>query len=218
MDVKICGLRDEAMIRVAAEAGATWIGFVLFERSPRNILEQGPNELDTLKSLSSYAKSQGVKSAVLLVDPAPELITKLLDIFTVDALQLHGTESPDFVAATRHAAAGKTEVWKAMSVSSTEVVDALGAWEVDRLLLDAPPPESATRPGGNGDVFDWSLLKQAKIAVPWFLAGGLTPDNVKAAIAATRAPGVDVSTGVERARGVKDEQLIRAFVAAALSA
>lgn len=218
MDVKICGLRDEAMIRVAAEAGATWVGFVLFERSPRNILGQGTNALDKLKSLSSYAKSQGVKSAVLLVDPAPDLITKLLDIYTVDALQLHGTESPDFAAATKHAAAGRTEVWKAMSVSSADVVESLGAWEVDRLLLDAPPPDSATRPGGNGDVFDWSLLKHARISVPWFLAGGLTPANVRTAIAATRAPAVDVSTGVERARGVKDEQLIRAFVAAALSA
>lgn len=218
MDIKICGLRDETMIRVASEAGATWVGFVLFERSPRNILDDGDDALGSLKRLSARAKSQGLKSAVLLVDADRILIDALLPMDTVDALQLHGAETPSEVAAVHRAANGRTEIWKAMSVSTPEIVQTLGAWQVDRLLLDAPPPEDADRPGGNGDVFDWTLLRGAKIPVPWFLAGGLTPENVAEAIAATGAPGVDVSTGVEKIRGVKDEERIREFVAAARSA
>lgn len=220
--VKICGLKDTAHIRAAAEAGADWVGFVLFPKSPRNILGEGEGEgeeaLDEVISLSEFAQDLGLLSVVLLVDPDEDLFDDVLHEVEPDAIQLHGKEHPDQVLRWWRDCSGICELWRAVGVSNEEDLEALDQWRVDRLLIDAKPPEDADRPGGNGEPWNWSLLEGFEPGVPWILAGGLTPDTVEAAITATGATAVDVSSGVERAPGLKDEDLIRAFIDAAKSA
>ncbi|MGC6500051.1 MAG: phosphoribosylanthranilate isomerase [Henriciella sp.] len=210
--VKICGLRDTSHVRIAAEAGADWIGFVLYEPSPRNILASGPHALEPLVDLAEFAQGLGTACVALMVDPHPELVESVAALGLLNAIQLHGCETPDQVGHLRRLAGGRCEMWKALRIKDEDDLEALGAWPVDRLLLDAAPSVSSTIPGGNGEPFDWGLLDGVEMPGPWLLAGGLTPDNVVAAIAATGAPAVDVSSGVERVRGVKDEDLIRAFI------
>lgn len=215
--VKICGLKDTAHIRAAAEAGADWVGFVLFSKSPRNVLGEGEDELDEVIGLSEFAQELGLLSVMLLVDPDEYLFEDVLHDVEPDAIQLHGKESPEQVVRWWRDCAGICELWKAVSVGNENDLEALDQWRVDRLLIDAAPPEDADNPGGNGETMDWSLLEGFEPGVPWILAGGLTPDNVEAAITATGATAVDVSSGVEQARGIKDEDLIRAFIDAAKS-
>lgn len=216
--VKICGLKDSAHIRAAAEAGADWVGFVLFPKSPRNILGDGEDAFEDVCALSDFAQDLGLQSVVLLVDPDEELFDDVLHEVEPDAIQLHGKESPDQVLRWWRDCAGICELWRAIGVSTEDDLEALDQWRVDRLLIDAKPPEEADRPGGHGVTMDWSLLEGFDPGVPWLLAGGLTPDNVEAAITATGATAVDVSSGVESAPGLKDEDLIRAFIDAAKSA
>ena len=216
--VKICGLKDTAHIRAAAEAGADWVGFVLFPGSPRNLLGEGEEALDEVSALSDFAQDLGLLSVILLVDPDEDLFDDVLHEVEPDAIQLHGKESPDQVLRWWRDCAGICELWRAIGVSNEDDLDALDQWRCDRLLIDAKPPEDANLPGGNGETMDWSLLEGFDPGVPWLLAGGLTPANVEAAITATDAAAVDVSSGVERTRGVKDEDLIRAFIDAAKSA
>lgn len=216
--VKICGLKDTAHIRAAAEAGADWVGFVLFAKSPRNVMGVGEDALDEAADLSDFAQDIGLRSVILLVDPDEDLFDDVLHEIEPDAIQLHGRESPDQVLRWWRDCAGTCELWKAVGVSSEADLEDLDQWRVDRLLIDAKPPEDADRPGGNGEAMDWTLLEDFDPGIPWLLAGGLTPDNVADAIAATDAPAVDVSSGVERAPGLKDEDLIRAFIDAAKSA
>ncbi len=216
--VKICGLKDTAHIRAAAEAGADWVGFVLFPKSPRNILGDGEDGLDDVIDLCEFAQDLGLLSVILLVDPDEDLFEEILHDVEPDAIQLHGNESPEQVVRWWRDCAGICELWKAVSVSNENDLEELDRWRVDRLLIDAAPPVDADAPGGNGETVDWSLLEGFEPDVPWLLAGGLTPENVEAAIAATGAAAVDVSSGVERERGVKDENLIRAFIDAAKSA
>lgn len=216
--VKICGLKDTAHIRAAAEAGADWVGFVLFPKSPRNLLGEGEDGLDEVIDLSEFAQELGLLSVILLVDPDEDLFEDVLHNVEPDAIQLHGKESPEQVVRWWHDCAGICELWKAVSVANEDDLEELDQWRVDRLLVDAAAPEDADNPGGNGETMDWSLLDGFDPGVPWLLAGGLTPTNVEAAIHATNAAAVDVSSGVERARGVKDENLIRAFIDAAKSA
>ncbi len=213
--VKICGLSDTSTVRVAAEAGADWIGIVLFEKSPRNVLGHGADALDEAAELSAFAQDLGIASVALLVDPDPDLFERVLHDVSPNAIQLHGRETPKDVMRWWRDCDGMCELWKAVGVSGAHDLETLDQWRVDRLLIDAKPPEGADRPGGNGTVMDWSILDGFAPDVPWLLAGGLTSENVGAAISATGAPGVDVSSGVERARGVKDEDLIRAFIDAA---
>lgn len=216
--VKICGLKDTAHIRAAAEAGADWVGFVLFPKSPRNILGEGEDGLDEVCGLSEFAQDLGLRSVVLLIDPDEDLFDDVLHEVEPDAIQLHGKESPDQVLRWWRDCSGICELWRAIGVSTEDDLETLDQWRVDCLLIDAKPPENADRPGGNGEAMDWSLLEGFEPGVPWILAGGLTPENVETAITATGASAVDVSSGVESAPGLKDEDLIRAFIDAAKSA
>lgn len=216
--VKICGLKDTAHIRAAAEAGADWVGFVLFQKSPRNLLGEGEDALEDVIGLSTFAQDLGLLSVILLVDPDEDLFEDVLHDVEPDAIQLHGQETPEQVVRWWRDCAGICELWKAVGVSSESDLEELDQWRVDRLLVDAKPPEDADRPGGNGDPLDWTILEDFEPGVPWILAGGLTADNVESAVAATGATAVDVSSGIERAPGIKDEDLIRAFIDAAKSA
>jgi len=217
-EVKICGLKDTVHIRAAAEAGAEWVGFVLVPKSPRNLLGEGEDALEDVTSLSEFAQDLGLRSVVLLVDPGEDFFEDVLHEIEPDAIQLHGKESPDQVLRWWRDCSGICELWKSVGVSNEDDLDALDQWRVDRFLIDAKPDDATDLPGGNGEPFDWSLLEGFDPGVPWLLAGGLTPENVEEAIHATDAPAVDVSSGVERTRGVKDEELIRAFIDAAKSA
>lgn len=216
--VKICGLKDTAHIRAAAEAGADWVGFVLYPKSPRNVLGEGADAFEDVIGLSKFAQDLGLLSVVLLVDPDEDFFDDVLHDIEPDAIQLHGKESPDQVLRWWRDCTGICELWRAISVASEDDLEMLDQWRADRLLIDAQPPEDSDRPGGNGETIDWSLLDGFEPDVAWILAGGLTPDNVEEAVTATGATAVDVSSGVERAPGVKDEDLIRAFIDAAKSA
>ncbi|HEY1931630.1 MAG TPA: phosphoribosylanthranilate isomerase [Acetobacteraceae bacterium] len=203
--VKICGLNSPAAFDAAIEAGADWVGFVFFPPSPRFVT---PAQAAAL----SERHPGGPPRVGLFVDPTESAIADVLAKFRLDVLQLYG---PVDAAALRERF-GVT-IWRAVGIDTAADLprDAGGA---DALLLEAKPPPDATRPGGNAAVFDWSLLRGWSPPVPWLLAGGLTPDNVADAIRATGATAVDVSSGVERGRGVKDPALIRAFIANAHAA
>jgi phosphoribosylanthranilate isomerase len=210
--VKICGLRDAAGFDAAAEAGADLVGFVFFPPSPRAVTAAQAAAL-------SSRRAGGPLRVGLFVDPDDTTLAATLATVPLDILQLHGAEDPERVMAIRRRFG--VAVMKAVGVATrAEVAAAVAAFGgvADRLLFDAKPPPPGTPgalPGGNAAAFDWSVMAGAAVPVPWLLAGGLTPENVGTAIAASDALGVDVSSGVERARGVKDPALIRAFVAAA---
>ncbi len=215
-DVKICGLTDPSMVRAAAEAGADWAGFVLYPKSPRNVLATGPDALQALQELSAFAQELGVRSVALMVDPDEDLFERVLHDVAPDAIQLHGNETPKQVQRFWRDASGICEVWKAIGVSDRSDFEIVAGYtELDRVLLDARAPQGADLPGGNGEALNWAMLDGFESEAPWFLAGGLSAGNVAEAIAVTGARAVDVSSGVERARGVKDEDLIRAFIDAA---
>jgi len=204
--IKICGINDEAAFDTAIEAGADWIGFVFFPPSPRYVTPAAAARL-------SARHPAGPARVGLFVDPTPEAIQAALHALPLDILQLYGCL--DDLASLR--AQFGLPVWRAIGVETVSdlPVDNRGA---DALLLEAKPPPLATRPGGNAMSFDWSLLKGWTAPTRWVLAGGLTPENVMEAIRATGAEAVDVSSGVERRRGVKDPALIRAFIANARDA
>ncbi|EHL95380.1 N-(5'phosphoribosyl)anthranilate isomerase [Acetobacteraceae bacterium AT-5844] len=210
MEVKICGIKDADATDTACEAGAAMLGFVFYPPSPRAIGAEWAGAL-----ISRIPA--GIVPVGLFVDADDDTIQRVLELAPLKLLQLHGKESPERCAAVR--ARFGLPVMKALGIATEADLALLEAYApvVDRFLLDAKPPEGATLPGGNAAIFDWSLLAGCAIPRPWLLAGGLTPGNVAAAIRATGAPGVDVSSGVERARGVKDPELIRAFAAAALA-
>ncbi|MGF1446770.1 MAG: phosphoribosylanthranilate isomerase [Pikeienuella sp.] len=205
--VKICGIADAPGARAAVEAGAAYLGFVLFPPSPRNIAPE---------NLSKIAAElpPGVVKVALVVDPDEALIAQL-ETLPVDMVQLHGRETPERVAQVKRRLG--LPVMKAIGIREPADLAAIGqyAGAADQLLVDAKPPKGATRPGGNAVAFDWTLLQGVKWPVPWLLAGGLTPQTVGRAIGVTGARQVDVSSGVERAPGVKDPTQIAAFIAAA---
>lgn len=204
--IKICGLTDSAALTAACDAGADFVGFVNFAKSPRHL------ELAAMADLAAMAPPQ--KRVVLLVDPDDDLTDAVIASISPFALQLHGSETPARVAALK-TRIPDVEIWKALPVADPADISAADAYRADRALFDAKPPQNADRPGGWGDTFDWSFLDGANVRTPWLLAGGLNPDNVAEAIRATDAPGVDVSSGVERAPGVKDPKMIEDFIAAA---
>ncbi|MFN7163518.1 MAG: phosphoribosylanthranilate isomerase [Hyphomonas sp.] len=202
--VKICGLRDPDLVAFAAREGADWIGF-MFPVSPRQVTLAAARTL-----LLSVGKA--VPVAVLL-DP-DDAEVRAVAALGFPVLQLHGSETPERVAQIK--AMTGAEVWKVLGVRSAgDLARAAAYGAADRLLLDAAPPEGADRAGGHGAAFDWTLLKDWAAPKPWILAGGLTPENVADAIRQTAAPSVDVSSGVERIRGLKDRELVRAFLRAA---
>lgn len=204
VEAKICGLSTSETVDAAVHAGARWVGFVTFPRSPRHI-----ESLDLLKSLGGRVP-KGVGRVGLFVDPDDALIDARVGTGVIDMLQLHGSETPERAVALK-ARTGK-QVMKAIKVASpSDVGRAIAAYAgvVDYLMFDAA---DGTLPGGNAKSFDWTFLSGAKVPVPWMLAGGLTPDNVTEAVRVTGAPIVDVSSGVESSRGVKSIELIRAFL------
>lgn len=206
--VKICGLRDAATMDAATVAGASYLGFVFFPKSPRNV---SIAEAATLAA----AVPPGIAKTALVVDADDATLDAILAEVPLDVLQLHGTETPERVVALR--ARYGLPVMKAVGVADATDLAALETYGkvADQLLVDAKPPKEANLPGGNGLSFDWQLIAGRRWPVPWMLAGGLTPDNVAEAIRLTGAAQVDVSSGVESAPGVKDADLIAAFCAAA---
>lgn len=206
--VKICGLRDQTNIDAAAAAGARYIGFVFFERSPRAVTFEQAAAL-------AVAAPVGLAKVGLVVNPDDAFLTDLLNVVPLDMIQLHGSETPARVAEVRQKFG--LPVMKAVGVADASDLAQLGAYEAvaDQILLDAKPPRDATLPGGNGHTFDWGLIAGRLWTKPWMLAGGLTVDNVGTAIARTGVKQIDLSSGVESAPGVKDPALIAQFVAAA---
>ncbi|MGA3401362.1 MAG: phosphoribosylanthranilate isomerase [Acetobacteraceae bacterium] len=203
--VKICGINDPAAFDTAVAAGAAYVGFAFFPPSPRYVT---PAQAAAL----SARHPGGPLRVGLFVDPTAEAIAAALDAVRLDVLQLYGrVDFPGFRARFG------LPLWRAIGIDTAADLPR-EAGDADALLLEAKPPPAATRPGGNAARFDWSLLRDWTAPGPWILAGGLTPDNVAEAIRATGATLVDVSSGVERARGVKDPALIRAFIANARAA
>jgi len=187
------------------------LGFVFFAGSPRNV------SIAHAKTFAARARGRAGIVA-LTVDPEDAFLRGIVEGFAPDMIQLHGSEPTDRVAAIR--ATFGLPVMKALPVSGRGDLDRVDRYAevADRILFDARPPKDASRPGGHGVPFDWHLLEDLRLGVPYMLSGGLTPDNVAQALAVTGAPGVDVSSGVERAPGVKDPAKIRAFVKAARAA
>lgn len=210
LDIKICGLKTKEAVAAALEGGATHVGFIFFPKSPRNV---SPAEAGRLREL---ARGKALAVAVT-VDADDAALETIVTTMRPDMLQLHGKESPLRVSQVREKFG--LPVIKALSVREAADLEAVGAYLgiADRLLLDAKPPAGAELPGGNGVSFDWTLLKELPAGVDYLLSGGLDADNVAEAIRIGSPPGLDVSSGVERAPGVKDPALIRAFLIAATS-
>lgn len=202
--VKICGIKDPDILETAITAGADMVGFVHFMRSPRHAT------IEEIGDLISAARGR-VQTCVLLVNPDNSCVAEVAALGP-DFIQLHGPETPHRVETIR-AEAG-VEIIKALPIGTAEDVAHVADFVeiADRILLDAKPPKGADRPGGLGTAFDWNLLKALDPSIPFMLSGGLTPDNVAEAVRAVRPYGVDASSGMETAPGVKDKRLIEAFV------
>ena len=206
--VKICGLTEPDGLAAAVEHGADYIGLVFFAKSPRFIAPEAAAELiDCLPG--------DIGAVGLFVDPDDAWLDEVLGHVRLDMIQLHGGETPERVDAVRLDFA--TPVMKALAIAEAADLDRAAAYadHADMLLFDAKPPQDADRPGGNALSFDWGLMKGFKSPLPWLLAGGLTPDNAAEAVRVSGAPGLDVSTGVESAPGIKNPAKIAAFIAAA---
>jgi phosphoribosylanthranilate isomerase len=208
LTVKICGLRTPEALDVALEAGADLVGFVFFAPSPRHLGPEGA------RLLGERVKGRAGKVA-LTVDANDEALLGIVEALKPDMLQLHGKETPNRVVQVRTRFG--LPVMKALPIAERADLSPIREYALvaDRLLFDARPPKEATRPGGLGRRFDWMLLAGVNPGVPYMLSGGLDAGNVAEALRITRAPGVDVSSGVESAPGVKDANKIREFIRAA---
>ena len=206
--IKICGINSATALDAAVAARADHVGLVFFAPSPRNL------SLSLAARLGAQAAGR-IGKVGLFVDADDRTIAEAVEAAGLDALQLHGSETP--VQAARLRARHGLPVWKALAVTQRDdlrgMADYSGA--ADLILFDAKTPEGSALPGGNGLVFDWTLLSGYRGSVAWGLAGGLSPDNVGEALLITQAPLVDVSSGVESAPGVKDVDRIAAFCKAA---
>jgi phosphoribosylanthranilate isomerase len=209
--VKICGLAAPEALDAALDAGADMVGFVFFPPSPRNV------SLAAARALGGRVNGRATKVA-LTVDADDAVFDALAEALRPDMIQLHGKEPPARVAALKRRFG--LPVMKALAVESKADLAAIAAYAAvaDWLLFDARAPREATRPGGLGRPFDWTLLRGLTPGLPFMLSGGLNADNVAHALSVTHAPAVDVSSGVERAPGEKDPDKIRAFVRAAREA
>jgi len=205
--VKICGLSSAATLEAALDSGADMVGFVFFEPSPRN-LSSGE-----ARALGAEVRGRAQKVA-LTVDANDAKLEAIVDALAPDILQLHGNETPARVGAIR--ARFGIPVMKAIGVASGADLAKSKAYAsvADTLLFDAKPAPEAVLPAGNGQAFYWSILRGLAADRPWMLSGGLDPSNVGDALTATGASGVDVSSGVESAPGMKDPARIAAFIAA----
>jgi len=205
--IKFCGLRQPDDVVAAAAAGARYVGFVFFPKSPRNVT---PDQARAL----ALDVPPGIAKVGLVVDADDAALDALLAHVPLDILQLHGAETPERVLAVK--ARYGLPVMKAVGLSGPDDLPDLDAYMqvADQILVDAKPPKGADLPGGNGLAFDWRLIADRRWPVPWMLAGGLTPENVALAVQMTGARQIDVSSGVERTPGIKDAVLIAAFAAA----
>ncbi|HVV62022.1 MAG TPA: phosphoribosylanthranilate isomerase [Pseudolabrys sp.] len=206
--IKICGLRTPETLEVALESGADLVGFVFFPPSPRNI------GLPAARTLGEQVKGRAGKVA-LTVDATDEALLGIIEVLKPDMLQLHGSETPERVSAVRSRFG--LPVMKALPIETRSDLSPIRIYAkvADRILFDARAPQDATRPGGLGRRFDWTLLKGIDPTIPFMLSGGLDAANVAEAVTITNAPAVDVSSGVERRPGEKDPDKIRAFIRAA---
>jgi phosphoribosylanthranilate isomerase len=206
LTIKICGLSTPETLDASLAAGADMVGFVFFDKSPRHI------SLECARLLGARVGGKALKVA-LTVDADDATLAALIAELKPQLLQLHGKETPERVIDVR--ARFGLPVMKALGLARKEDLAVVARYEAvaDWLLFDAKPPQDAALPGGNGEAFDWSLLRGLEIAKPWLLAGGLRPETVATAIGISGAPGVDVSSGVESLPGAKDSAKIRAFIA-----
>jgi len=203
--IKICGITTAEGINAAVAAGANWVGFNFFPASPRYVTPQ---------QAAILAGRAGVLGKVgLFVKPTDAEIADTLTAVPLDVLQIYADTARVAEIRARFA----RPVWHAVGVAAASDLPRAPA-RVDGFIIEAKPPSGATRPGGNAVTFDWSILAGWRPPAPWLLAGGLTPDNVAAAIRATAAPAVDVSSGVERQAGIKDPELVAAFARAVRAA
>jgi phosphoribosylanthranilate isomerase len=204
---KICGLTTPESVSAALEGGASHIGFVIFDASPRAITPQAAARL------AERARGRA-RIVAVTVDPDDALLEHIAAVLKPDLIQLHGRESPARVAAV--AARTGAQTIKVIAISEAADLGHAAAFEgaAQHLMFETKPPKDAERPGGLGAPFDWSLLVGSRFQQPWFLAGGLDPWNVAQALRVTGAPLADVSSGVERGPGVKDPALISAFLEA----
>jgi phosphoribosylanthranilate isomerase len=211
LTVKICGLGTPEALDVALDAGADMVGFVFFAPSPRHL------GFAAAQLLGARVRGRAKKVA-LSVDASDAELDAFVAALKPDLLQLHGKETPERVATVRSRFG--LPVMKALAIETRVDLSSIRLYAnvAEALLFDARPPREATRPGGLGKSFDWRVLENLDLGVPFMLSGGLNADNVGEALRITRAPGVDVSSGVERAPGQKDPDKIRAFVRAAREA
>lgn len=207
LDVKICGLSTPASVRAAVTAGATHTGYIFFEKSPRHI------EPEAAAPLAALSTSLGALPVAVTVNASDEQLDEIVSVMNPAILQLHGGETPERVAAVK--ARYNLPVMKALAISVQEDLAKLDAYRgiADRFLLDAKPPKGSDLPGGNAVRFDWSILTHLPSDTDYLLAGGIDAANVAEALA-IHPPGLDISSGVEVAPGIKDERLIAAFFGA----
>jgi phosphoribosylanthranilate isomerase len=206
--IKFCGLTRPQDVHAAVAAGARYVGFVFYPKSPRNLTFEAARAL-------ALEVPAGVAKVALTVDADDATLETLLASVPLDMLQLHGAEPPERVAAVR--ALSGLPLMKAVGIADAEDLQGIDRYQdvADQLLIDAKPPTGSDLPGGNGLSFDWRLLAGRKYwTVPWMLAGGLTPGNVAEAVRLTGARQVDVSSGVESAPGVKDPARMADFAKA----
>ena len=203
-DIKICGLKTAETIDRALKRGATHIGFIFFEKSPRYI------EPDVAGRLADAVRGKA-KIVAVTVNPTNDDLDEIVALLRPDIIQLHGDESPERVLTIK--AVYGLPVMKAFSVRTSDDLKRVEAYIgiADRFLFDAKPPKSSELPGGNGVSFDWSLLDWLDGSVDYMLSGGLNKDNIADALIITKAPGIDVSSGVESAPGAKSVAMIDEF-------
>ena len=210
MDIKICGLKTGEAIDAALDGGASHVGFIFFPKSPRNV---DPAEAGRLRE----AARGKAKAVAVTVDAGDAALDAIVEAMSPDMLQLHGHESPARVAEIRNRYG--LPVMKALAIREAADLQAVKPYlgVADRFLLDAKPPAGSELPGGNGVSFDWSLLAGLDANVDYMLSGGLNAENIGEALRVANPPGLDVSSGVESAPGVKDERLIAEFFRAVRS-
>ena len=203
--IKICGLTRESDVEAAVQAGADLVGFVFFPPSPRSITVVRAAELTRLVPM-------GVTKVALSVDAGDDFLTDIAENAGIDMMQFHGSEPFGRVVEAQKRFG--LPVMKALAIGGAQDVIQSRTYEpvADFLMFDAKPPEDATRPGGNAEAFDWELIADETWSKPWFLAGGLSPENVAEAIRTSGAVGVDVSSGVEDAPGIKNFDKIHKFI------
>lgn len=211
IEIKICGISSAAAADAAVRAGADFVGLVFHPQSPRQVLAEQAAQL--------AARLRGrVRIVALLSDPKDEEIASAVAAAKPDFIQLHGRETPERISDLR--AHFDRPIIKAIAVADASDIASATVYEqvADMLLFDSKATGAALRPGGHGSAFDWQLLRGRTFSRPWFLAGGLTAENVARSIRAAEPFGVDVSSGVETAPGVKDSEMIRAFISSVRAA